>query len=103
LFEVILTLRSTTKTPFGSIEFLRNLFLKTQFLKNSLVGPLQLKSIFFNYLLSFINCILFTARATTTYFLYEQIKWGIDMSFEILKAEYQFLETDLETPLPNFF
>jgi hypothetical protein len=59
-------------------------------------------SFFVNYLLSFINYILFTAHATTPFFHCEQIKLGADMSFAFLKDENQFLETALQTLPPNF-
>jgi hypothetical protein len=41
------------------------------------------------------TCILFITHATNYSFYYKQIKWEVDILFEFLKAENQFLETDL--------
>lgn len=68
---------------FGSIEF-----LKTEEPSNEVV--------FASYLLSFINYILFITYVITSYFYYEQIKWGMNMSFKFLKITKQFLETGLQ-------
>jgi hypothetical protein len=43
----------------------------------------------------FINCILFTVYVITYSFLYDQIKWGIDKSFEFLKIDCQLLKAGL--------
>jgi hypothetical protein len=78
--------QTTYKTPFGFIEFLRNQILKinrplnravyfsgfkkleNQFLKNSLVWYTLAKINFFaNYLLSFINYVLFIAHVTSSF------------------------------------
>jgi acyl-ACP thioesterase len=60
---------------------------KAQFLKNSL-SDLKISFILANYILSFINYILFIAHVTISYVSYEQVKRWVDMSFEFLKSDF---------------
>jgi hypothetical protein len=60
---------------------------KAQFFKNLLSDP-KISFILTNYMLFFINYILFITHVTISYFSYEQVKQWVNMLFEFLKSDF---------------